>query len=241
MKKAFTLAEVLITLGIIGVVAALVMPSLIANYRKKQYVVQLQKAVSVWDNAMKLMLATDGVEYFNDTEFAKAVVDTGVTSYSGSIADSSEAANILKKYLNIVKFPSDDDIYNFNCLYDRNEPDGTIWPIFMADGSAYSVNISSLNLPPVENLSNGVVTIDVNGKKGPNQNGRDVFGFYMDRYGQLIPTNSMQAVNYGWMSSAYYWRNQTGWCGIPGSSDTTDVVGNGCAARIMENGWVMDY
>lgn len=34
-KKAFTLAEVLITLGIIGIVAALTMPSLIANYKKQ--------------------------------------------------------------------------------------------------------------------------------------------------------------------------------------------------------------
>ena len=35
-KAAFTLAEVLITLGIIGVVAALTMPSLIAHYRKQE-------------------------------------------------------------------------------------------------------------------------------------------------------------------------------------------------------------
>ena len=41
MKKGFTLAEVLITLGIIGVVAALTLPSLITNYRKKQTVAQL--------------------------------------------------------------------------------------------------------------------------------------------------------------------------------------------------------
>ena len=34
-KKGFTLAEVLITLGIIGVVAALTIPGLIANHRKK--------------------------------------------------------------------------------------------------------------------------------------------------------------------------------------------------------------
>ena len=43
MKKGFTLAEVLITLGIIGVVAALTLPSLITNYRKKQTVAQLKK------------------------------------------------------------------------------------------------------------------------------------------------------------------------------------------------------
>lgn len=37
MKKAFTLAEVLITLGIIGVVAAITLPTLIANYQKKSF------------------------------------------------------------------------------------------------------------------------------------------------------------------------------------------------------------
>ena len=42
-RAAFTLAEVLITLGIIGVVAALTIPTLIANYKKKQAISKLQK------------------------------------------------------------------------------------------------------------------------------------------------------------------------------------------------------
>ena len=46
MKRAFTLAEVLITLGIIGIVVALTMPALIWNYRKKQTVTQLKKVYS---------------------------------------------------------------------------------------------------------------------------------------------------------------------------------------------------
>ena len=44
MKKAFTLAEVLITLGIIGIVAAMTLPTLIGKYQKKQTVTQLKKA-----------------------------------------------------------------------------------------------------------------------------------------------------------------------------------------------------
>ena len=40
-KVAFTLAEVLITLGIIGVVAAMTMPSLIQNYQEKATVTKL--------------------------------------------------------------------------------------------------------------------------------------------------------------------------------------------------------
>jgi prepilin-type N-terminal cleavage/methylation domain-containing protein len=61
MKKAFTLAEVLITLGIIGIVAALTMPSLIANYQKQQTVTQLQKAYSVLNQAKKLSAAQGNV------------------------------------------------------------------------------------------------------------------------------------------------------------------------------------
>ena len=43
MKKAFTLAEVLITLGIIGVVAAMTMPSLIQNYKERETVSKVKK------------------------------------------------------------------------------------------------------------------------------------------------------------------------------------------------------
>ena len=42
-SAAFTLAEVLITLGIIGVVAAMTLPSLIANYKEKQTIIALKK------------------------------------------------------------------------------------------------------------------------------------------------------------------------------------------------------
>ena len=77
MKKGFTLAEVLITLAIIGVVAALVMPSMLANYRKKDWVAQLQKEMSAWSNGFNLMLATEGVDYIADTELGKAVIDIG--------------------------------------------------------------------------------------------------------------------------------------------------------------------
>ena len=56
-KFGFTLAEVLITLGIIGVVAAMTMPSLIANYQKQVAATRLEKfytvmmqAVTMWEN-----------------------------------------------------------------------------------------------------------------------------------------------------------------------------------------------
>lgn len=51
MKKAFTLAEVLITLGIIGVVASMTLPALIQKNNEKQIVVRLKKLYSMLQQA----------------------------------------------------------------------------------------------------------------------------------------------------------------------------------------------
>lgn len=64
MKKAFTLAEVLITLGIIGVVAALTMPSLIQSHRKQTTLSKLKKVSAALGQANSL--AT--VEYGDNRE-----------------------------------------------------------------------------------------------------------------------------------------------------------------------------
>ena len=61
MEKGFTLAEVLVTLGIIGVVAALTMPALIANYKKTEYSARLKKFNSTMQQAI-LMYNTDSGE-----------------------------------------------------------------------------------------------------------------------------------------------------------------------------------
>ena len=63
MKKlnAFTLAEVLITLGIIGVVAAMTLPTLIQNHQKQVYATQLKKSINVFENMLNKMKADEGV------------------------------------------------------------------------------------------------------------------------------------------------------------------------------------
>lgn len=58
--KGFTLAEVLITLGIIGVVAAMTLPGLIQNYQKKVTATKLKKFYSTMNQAIKLSEADNG-------------------------------------------------------------------------------------------------------------------------------------------------------------------------------------
>lgn len=56
MKRGFTLAEVLITLGIIGVVAAITIPNLMTHFQQEQTVTKLKKAYSVINQAYKSSL-----------------------------------------------------------------------------------------------------------------------------------------------------------------------------------------
>ncbi len=59
-KSAFTLAEVLITLAIIGVVAAITIPSVISNSQQQEFKTGLRKAVSVLNSSITMNMALDG-------------------------------------------------------------------------------------------------------------------------------------------------------------------------------------
>ena len=82
-KKAFTLAEVLITLAIIGVVAAISIPSVISNSQQQEFKTGLRKAVSVLNSAITMNMALDGespydnADLFNYLQKHMAVIETG--------------------------------------------------------------------------------------------------------------------------------------------------------------------
>lgn len=158
---AFTLAEVLITLGIIGVVAALTMPSLIANYQKKVYVDKLQKAYNTFSNAFAKYKAdneTDTFENFGDEEvfekFARKYFKVSKwcgTDKAGCMADSY--------YHNDKK--SGSSIYDYSDIS---------YSFRLASGESIRI-IKGGWQPPAW------VQIDINGPEGPNVSGRDFFIF----------------------------------------------------------------
>lgn len=121
---AFTLAEVLITLGIIGVVAAITLPSLIQNYREKQRITQLKKAYSVMQNAF-LMAKED---YGEVTDWGLTITNTGEKDNDGNdILDNSgneNVINILMKYVEKSKLPQNSYIGNVESLDGRQ----AFWP-----------------------------------------------------------------------------------------------------------------
>ena len=104
-KAAFTLAEVLITLGIIGVVAAMTMPSLIQNYQKKQTAVRLEKFYSIMSQAVLQWQNDEGIitgdsmftlEDVNDLEKLKNWFNNGIGKYIKTITDEDEHGKYYK-------------------------------------------------------------------------------------------------------------------------------------------------
>ena len=215
-KCAFTLAEVLITLGIVVVVAAMTLPVLIQNYQKQVWVNQLKKSVSVLGQGFQKMMADEEVSDLRHTQFFGNIDEESLDSYSLNMDDSvlTPKNDILKKYFNIVKiekFPIGDD---YSCL-DKSK-------------NCYSMCSDAITITLSDGIQfdiyNKSITIDVNGKdKNPNQFGRDTFLFEVDDRGLVVPLYKNT-----WTNSDY------SGCGIR-------ATGYGCAARIIENDWKMDY
>ena len=160
-KTAFTLAEVLVTLGIIGVVSAMTVPTLMQNYQRQSYVTQLHKVYNELSQAL-LRYQTDknaislkeaglsGSDAYTEFQrsYFKVVQDCGATQtpcFASSYKKMSGSST------------------NFKCKYGC---------MSLASGAA---------IGGYGNGTNGVyeIVVDVNGQKGPNIFGRDAFTMYI--------------------------------------------------------------
>lgn len=88
-KKGFTLAEVLVTLAVIGVVAALTIPSLIQSSSEKQARTGIKKALSVLNQALSLSVAQESIDAGSagNTQQVLEVFD----GYISALSSNSEA------------------------------------------------------------------------------------------------------------------------------------------------------
>lgn len=97
LKLAFTLAEVLITLGIIGIVAAMTLPVVVGKYKEKVLVTAAKRSCSTINNAINRWNAENSIagEYL-----------TFFFSYGSDV----ERLRALSKHLNIVKYCPENDV-----------------------------------------------------------------------------------------------------------------------------------
>lgn len=151
-KNAFTLAEVLITLGIIGVVAAMTMPTLINQTNGAQYKAAYKKALSAIAQGITLSVALDDLS-FADTE----------TAASDQDADDS-ITGVLKRRMNVVKTATENE-YTVTGDNIGTFGDGNI-TLYFNDSSVFSFPSDTTACTESEPCYGA---IDVNGQKGPNK------------------------------------------------------------------------
>lgn len=168
-RSAFTLAEVLITLGIIGVVAAMTMPALIANHQKNVTLTQLQKAYSEISQALKMAETENG--FSNEWDFSELPAGKERGDYFHK--------NYLAKYLKTVKdcYPTSNE-----CWGEVVSMSGTAGYLENSDDFRSSVSASGYSIYSWISASNehAQIWVDIDGPlKGKNMLGRDVFGMVL--------------------------------------------------------------
>ena len=220
-KVAFTLAEILITLGIIAIVAAMTMPSLIANYQKKRTVAQLKKAYSTFAQALVQS------QYENQNSSEWEVTDLG-SSYDENLKYFETYWKPYLKVIKVCKTMSECgyDITAYASVSDRNNyryygPGNNVPGFIYGDGTYAYIRPYSYHpdTPGFDKLQ--LLSIDLNGPQRPNMIGRDVFQFEID-------------ISRGVISGYTY---------VSPDMCTKDKIANstkyarGCAGKIMHDGW----
>lgn len=164
--NAFTLAEVLITIGIVGVVAALSLPIVINNAQDKILETEYAKSKSVLANGYKKMMADSQVYEVKDlplfncadvkcfTEEHKKAFNVNVDTTLGLKPETMPEEYIIEGKEDKSRFNWDDVIYMFSTT----------------DGMTYGI----LNESTIGSLS---IVADVNGAKNPNTIRKDMYKF----------------------------------------------------------------
>lgn len=154
-KIGFTLAEVLITLGIIGVVAAMTIPALINNTGQAEFKTAFKKNISTLNQSVTMNVAVDSVDLSQLT--------SGTCTTVGSIC------YMFNNRMNVMNLDS--------AVADTTlDPPGTFpavastsnYTLFFNDGSVFSFP-TACNAPSFANSTSCKGIIDTNGGKGPNR------------------------------------------------------------------------
>jgi len=248
---AFTLAEVLIVIGIVGMIANLTIPTLMQNVQKQVQVTQLKKFYTVFQAGIKKYMLDQGCYDLQCTGLfegnrTNGYWATNMNTVMRSIFKVDKSCNPsaggCDKYMRALdKTPYPTNQFYFGYIFKTS--DNYLVQMWDSDaGNCSNVTTTTSKL----NHYCGQVYVDINGSKPPDIIGRDMFIFVIGNDGSLYASGDADGVKFGsntedYQSAPSYWRNNTE-CGTAGSSVIpAGSSGLYCAARIIENSWEMDY
>ena len=212
----------LITLGIIGVVAAMTLPTLIQKNQEKVTITKLKKMYSILSQAYLYAVEDNGTPdlwgFGNRDAGAEEDDDMDYEASNAQILKNklfSQVKNIkiCDKGLKKSECGLADHYYYANGSV-ATELDSKVSSLSMIDGSGIIILVNSGDCTEARGtgkyLTNicGWIFIDVNGKNAPNTLGRDLFGFYLTKNG-IIPSGTQDETTYSFTHSTGHGR--TAW------------------------------
>lgn len=212
MKKGFTLAEILITVSIIGVIGALTTPILLKKYEKQRWIDGYKTTYSILNQATKIIATENG----------------GSLDGAWNPDSYEEMYFQYKKHIKHIKHLENEGMAGITFASEYKTLDNEA---FSLDFN-YSLVLSSGASVTFHTVSNSgsvisVIFIDINGKKEPNQLGKDFFMFNVDyAHAMLMPLPEDLTEN----EFAEY-------C----SDDLTSGMGTSCGVRILRGDYGKAY
>ncbi len=209
MKKymhGFTLAEVLITLGIIGIVAAMTLPTLINNGKERETVAKVKKFYSVMSQALLMAIGKHG--YVDEWGFCEQVNAQCAAEFVNNFKSELKLAHDCGEKTDCPGMADKYKELNSNEYSVSYKTANHFYRMTLVDGS--HLWIRHHNSTTCQNQNSGInnvcglIWIDTNGATLPNQFGKDVFSFFILK-DRIVPhpNNDCYAGGAGWGCAKY--------------------------------------
>ena len=224
-KAAFTLAEVLITLGIIGIVAALTIPNLVVKYQRKVMQTRFQKAYSILTEVNTRMIAENINQY---RDFVRTEKDE-----NGKYSEEARNRQLdtLASFLNGAKV-CNGSYYSCSGIEDAYDFPDKIHKTLDGQNNAHIAADAYMKKTVITNDGMDIWAgglqfeidkyyVDTNGyNNGPNKLGYDLFRFVINSNGTVTPEKDSGA------------RNK---CSFISPAESAAYLGFGCAYYAWKN------
>lgn len=210
---AFTLAEVLITLSVIGIVAALTIPTLVQNYQQKAEIAQIRKVVSDFENAADMLITEEGKSNLGTTSlFGTNGVDKFLTEKFNVVGSGTSGFSTEK----------------YRSINGREKAFSCTKAYILSNGATVCVTTGGGTNSVPKYMH---VQVDTNGTGAPNIGGRDMFDFYINRNAKAV--NSIDNLEATVDDEC---KNSTK-C----TTCTGQPFGEGCLQKLEQDNWNMNY
>ena len=242
-NRGFTLAELLVTLGIISFVSILTVPVLVQSVGNAKVGPTLMKAKTSYENAVGKLLADRAVPGITDIARINSHKEVDENGKEVEKFDTGLVRTFVVDLQQYIKGSYNEEIYPVKSRTGDNEIinktgeyNQTYLRLDTEDGITYWVNIWTSQEEPIgfpnipSNQFCGQVFIDINGEKGPNRESKDIFNFWAYNDGTLRPNGSEHALRTSAVpaNKIFSWKN--------GNCDKSKIsMPATCSGSIFEN------